>query len=519
MATVSIQFEENQILVAAARASAKRLQVSHLFSIALTGDDSLVAEALKAKLAQNGLARSDAVIVISRADAEMRELVIPPAPDHEVPDMVRFIARNEFASLNENWALDYLPIAGDATQSRQVLAVGISPELQEQVKNIATSAGLKIKHIVLRPFSSIDLIRSKLDDDKCRLLVDPNGDQTDMTIIDGDSLIATRTVRIPESYDANQRADSMLSEIRRTLASSRKMLGDRKISKVLLFGDAERNKTLEGNLRGQLDLAIEFIQPLSLAPLSPGCKKPDHAERYAAVLGSLVRHTSARPHMIDFVNPRRPVASKRDLSKWYLYGGLALAASLLAVVFGWWTLHSRSTINDQYAKELLRLKTLNNGNETSPSADRIMAEIAKIDEWKSADVNWLEELAAYSQRSLTPDDSIVDSLDAVAPLRADSDPRIVVNMRVTEVSKESELINQLGTRPYRVKPRRGAEDSNDKSYPLATSLTITFPRDQDELTKQYDDRAKDFLEGLVKQNRNAVEESGNDETKPEAKPD
>ena len=519
MAIVAIQFEENQILVAAARASTRRLQVSHLFSIELTGDDSLVAEALKSKLAQTGLARSEAVIVISRADAEMRELVIPPAPDHEVPDMVRFVARNEFASLNENWALDYLPISGDATQSRHVLAVGISPELQEQVKKIATSAGLKIKHIVLRPFSSIDLIRSKLDDDNCRLLVDPNGDQTDMSIIDGDSLIATRTVRIPDSYDANQRADSMLSEVRRTLASSHKMLGDRKISKVLLFGDAERNKILEGNLRSQLDLPIEFIQPLSLAPLSSGCEKPDRAERYAAVLGSLVKHTSARPHMIDFVNPRRPVVTKMDLSKWYLYGGLALAASLLAILFGWWTLHNQSVENDQHAKEVLRLKTLNNGDETTPSVDKMMAEIAMIDEWKAADVNWLEEIAAYSQRSLTPDDSIVDSLDAVAPLRADSDARIVVNLRVTEVSKESELINELSTRPYQVKPKRGDEDPNDKSYPLASSLTITVPRDQGELIKQYDDRAVDFLEGLVKQSRNETEQSGNDETIPEAKPD
>lgn len=517
MSIVAIQFEDNQILVAGARTPAKRLQVSHLFSIDLTGDDSLAAEALKSKLAQHGLAKSDAVIVISRADAEMRELVIPPAPDHEVPEMVRFIARNEFASLTEQWALDYLPISGDSTQSRNVLAVGISPELQAQVRNISTDAGLKIKHIVLRPFSSIDLIRSKLDDDKCRLLVDPNGDQTDMTIVDGEALIATRTIRIPESYDANQRADSMLSEVRRTLASSRKMLGDRKVDEVILFGDAEKNKILEGNLRSQLDLAIEFIQPISLAPLSSKCDKPDHAERYSAVLGSLVQYHSNRPHSIDFVNPRRPVIDKKDYSKWYLYGGLALTASLMVVFFGWWVLSGQTKINDAYAKKLLNLKTLNNGSNETPSVDKILAEINKIDEWKAGEVNWLQEIAEYSRLSLTPDDSIVDSLDAVAGLRAGADPRIVVNMRITEVAKESELINELGTRPYGVKPTRGAEDPGDEDYPLASSLNITLERNRNELIDVYDERAMEFLQGLNEQAKDVIDENGRANNKSAAK--
>ena len=312
MALVALQIEDNNILVAAARASAKRLKISSLFSVELDGDDAHASELLKKKLAKHGLSKSDAVVVISRADAEMRELVIPPAPDNEIPDMVRFIARNEFATLNENWALDYLPISGDATQSRNVLAVGISPEYQEQLKSIVTSAGLKVKHVVLRPFSTIDLVRSKLEDNECRLIVDPNGDQTDMTIIEGDCLIATRTVRIPESLDANQRSDTVLSEVRRTLASSRKLLGEKKISEVIFFGDQENNKILEGNLRSQLELETEFVEPTSMVPLSSGCKLPEDVHRFAAVLGTLVQQNSSRPHSIDFLNPRRPVVVKNE---------------------------------------------------------------------------------------------------------------------------------------------------------------------------------------------------------------
>ena len=494
MATVALQFEDDQILVASSRAVGNREQIQNLFSIELNGDRESAAKELETELAKHGLSRSEVIIVVSRANVEMRELTIPPAPDEEVPDMVRFMARNEFASLNENWALDYLPMTGDSTTQRTVLATGISAELQNQFKAIVEPAGLKIKHIVLRPFALIDLIRSKLAHGQCKLLVDPNGDQTDMTIVDGDALITTRTVRMPTSDDANRRADSMLSEVKRTLASSRKTLGSRKVTEVLIMGTASQHKMLEGNLRGQLELNVEFVSALDHASVESTLTTPENEERYASLIGSLVRHHSANSHTVDFVNPRRPVIVKKDYSKWYLYAGAALAASLLVIAVCWWTLSSQSSEIARNQETLDRLIEENKGSNNKPGVDQILGEISKVDDWKASGINWLEEIYQYSERALTPDDVIVDLFDAAAGLRADSVPTILINTRLTEVQKESELIESLAQRPFEVKFTRGTVDSLDKDYPLTDTLRIQIPQNKREKVKEYDRLAREYLQ-------------------------
>ncbi len=493
MATVALQFEDDQILVASARMAGKRVEVNHLFAVPIEGDDSQVAESLKTRLSKHGLIRSDTIVVVSRANAEMRELTVPPAPNNELPDMVRFIARSEFASLNENWSLDFVPMGDDPSQQRTVLAAGISPELQTQINSVVEPSGLKIKHIVMRPYASIDLVRNKISDDQVRLIVDPNGDTTDMTIADGTKLLATRTVRIPATYDANRRGDSLLSEVRRTLASSRKILGDKKVSNVVMFGSANENKPLAGNLRNHLDLEMEFINPLSHTNKASGLEEPEWIERYAALIGSLKQHGSESSHVIDFVNPRRPIIVKKDYSKWYLYGGLALAALLLAMIGCWWVLSGQAKENQGLQDRLAALRDKNDGKTGKPKVDQILGEIEKIDQWKQNDINWLEELYQYTQRALTPDDSIVDLFDAELRTKSDKPPRVLVKTRCAGLDKELELIGSLGDRPFDVSTTRGGVSDTDRTYPLESTFDVALVTDNAEKLKQIDIMATEFI--------------------------
>ncbi|MFT5300830.1 MAG: Tfp pilus assembly PilM family ATPase [Mariniblastus sp.] len=508
MALVALQFDENQILVAGARTSGKRLQVQSMFAVDLTGDDSSAAESLKSKLTEHGLSRCDAIIVVSRADVEMRELTIPPAPDNEVPDMVRFMARNEFASLNESWALDYLPLTGGPNEPRNVLAIGISPELQQQQQAIATAAGLKVKHIVLRPFAIVDLIRSLLSDGGCRLLVDPNGDQTDLSIVDGASILTTRTVRIPRTKTADERATALLAEVRRTLASSQKTLGDRQVSQVLVIEDAESNKALEDNLQSQLKLETKFVDPLELASLSSSGKTPSDPHRYGGLLGSLNQENAASPHLIDFLNPRKPIVKQNDYSKAYLWGGVALAASLFAVVACWWVLSSQASAIAVLNTKLNDLKQKNAGENDRPSVDTVLGEIEKIDNWKSSDINWLEELSEVSARSLTPDDTILDSVDAVAGLSKNSNPRMIMAARIGTLEKEETLNDELEDR-YVVKSGRWVDTDSD-SYPYTSSFTLELKPNRIDRIKEIDQKALEFIKARAKQSQTPAEPQATD---------
>ena len=48
--------------------------------------------------------------------------------------MVKFVAKNEFASLNDNWVLDFVRLSGDAHQPGKVLAAGLSPEHKTRIR-------------------------------------------------------------------------------------------------------------------------------------------------------------------------------------------------------------------------------------------------------------------------------------------------------------------------------------------------------------------------------------------------
>jgi len=493
MALVALQFEDDQILVASARVAGKRVEVSHLFPVPIAGDDAQLGEALKDELSKHGLTRVEAIVVVSRANAEMRELSVPPAPNSELPDIIRFLARSEFASLNENWSLDFVPMSEDESAQRTALAVGISPELQGQITEAVEPSGLKIKHIVMRPYAAIDLIRGDNSTDQFRLIIDPNGDTTDMTIVEGTKLLATRTVRIPMSYDANRRSDSLLSEVRRTLASSRKTLGQKKVSSVVMFGSAKENKPLEGNLKSHLELEMEFVDPLAYTKAASSLKQPPSIERYGALMGALKQQGAGHPHAIDFVNPRRAVVVNKDYSKWYLYGGVALASLLLAMFGCWWVLSGQSKQNRDLQAQLNTLKAKNDGRNGDPKVEQILGEIEQIDKWKLAEVNWLEELYQYTKCSLTPDDAIVDLFDAEIASRSDAAARVVVDTRLSAVKKGSELIDSLGDRPFVVKTTRDGYSDADKTYPVELKLNAGLVVDDFEKLKQIDTMAVEFI--------------------------
>ena len=186
MAFVAIEFSEDQLLVAIAQKSGLRCRFENVLSLDVSdATDEEAGESLKEKLSSLGGAKSDAIAIVSRSLAEIREVTVPPAPDNELPDMIRFQARNEFASLNDQWKLDYVVLTDDPTLPRKVLAAAISPDLETRIQTICQHAGLKLKSIVLRPFATLDLLNPHLTADALSLIVDQNTDSTDMSIVKG----------------------------------------------------------------------------------------------------------------------------------------------------------------------------------------------------------------------------------------------------------------------------------------------------------------------------------------------
>ena len=501
MALVAIEFEEDQLLVAIAQKSGQRFRISDVFVLDVTGDeDTAAGAALKNKLSELGESKSDAIAIVSRSLAEIRELTVPPAPDNELPDMIRFQARNEFASLNDQWKLDYVTLTHDPESPRKVLAAAVSPQLETRIQTVCQNAGLKLKRIALRPFATLDLMKpvitkKKLGDGNLALIVDQNIDSTDLSVIQNGKMLSTRTVRIPLTQSSDQRAKLMITEVRRTLASHKMTSGgDGAIQHVFVSGEEARHRHLKGNLENKLEMTVSFIDPFSLVEFvkRPKANGDNDLARFASLLGALKTEASGDAPVLDFANVRKTEVQKTDFSKLYFYGALAAGIALVGLLFAWYILASQAKEIEAERANLVQAIKINSGDERFPSVDQKLNEVRLIDQWKIEDVNWLTELSDFSSRFLLPDDVIADSY--TASVQRDGTPKIVLRGKIVEdLTKTDQLIRALSERPYEVEPIDTGTVAPDQAsdYPSTFEYHLNLP-----------ESAKEDLNGL---NRRAVE--------------
>ena len=452
MAFVAIEFLDDHLLVAIAHRSGQRCRIGNVMTLDVTETaDDAAGEALREKLSSLGGAKSDAIAIVSRSLAEVRELTVPPAPDNELPDMIRFQARNEFASLNEQWKLDYVTLTDDPEAPRKVLAAAISPHLEEKIKTICLHAGIKLKRIVLRPFATLDLLSPHLNQNAVTLIVDQNTDSTDMSIVEKRELLSTRTVRIPSTLTSEQSSKQLITEVRRTLASHTITSGGEPIRDIVVSGLQARHRHFKGDLEGKLEMSVTFLNPFDLVEVDDQLQKDGGVDpaRFASLLGALKTEVAGKAPRLDFAHVRKTEVKKTDYSKLYFYAALAALVAFVGLFFGWWILRSQTQEIETAQANLVEALKINEGNDRFPPVKQILNEVRLIDQWKSEDVNWLTELSEFSQRYLMPDDVIADAF--TASVQRDGTPKIVLQGRIVEdLTKTDELTGALSRRPYQV---------------------------------------------------------------------
>ena len=122
--------------------------------------------------------------------------VVPPAHESEIPTIVRFFAKNEFASQNDSWLIDFVSLSCDDKTPGKVLGAGLSPELKELIQKTVEEAGLRLKKINFRPLEVANYLSRQLANDNLRILIECDKDTANISLFDGRSMFATRTIRI-----------------------------------------------------------------------------------------------------------------------------------------------------------------------------------------------------------------------------------------------------------------------------------------------------------------------------------
>jgi Tfp pilus assembly PilM family ATPase len=475
---LALEWDSRQARVVVAQEQKGKLRVEDAFSIemsprdaALTGADPAVGKAIGQALAARRFGRVETLVAVGRASIELKLFTLPPAPDADLPDMARFQAQREFNTIGPDWPLDFLPIDSDPTQPRTILAAAISPQQVSQIVETCKAADLNPRRLVLRPAASAALLRRRAapQQERVRLLVDVLTEEADLTVLVENTVVFMRTVRLAVSLTAEERRQTLLTELRRSLAAVHNQLGGDRVERIYLCGADEDYAGLVETIADQLKLPAERFDPFAGLDLEPALRAapPAHPGRFAPLLGMLLDEAESTKPGFDFLNPtERP--KPPDRRREYVTIAAAIAAVLLVLLGGIWAILA------YYDRQIADLnRQISDTNKFLQGAAVVEKRVGDIDAWAAADPVWLDELARLSEHLPSGDDVMLTSLSILTTMRGPS-------MSFDGVGRETSVLDavsrSLNDEEHVVDTPKTKFDPKNARYPLSFEATQTYPK-------------------------------------------
>lgn len=398
---LAIDWDVREARVAAGSLRGKRLKIEHLFTVAWPGASTFDPQATAARVAalqeelrSRGLGKGEAIVAIGRTAVELKQLTLPPAPDEELPDMVRFLAQREFHSLGPGDVLDFVPAPAAIGEGRSVLAATIDGAAMSQVTQVCEQSGLKLRRLVLRPAATASLALRRLPTDEvARLLVEPATDEAEVTALVGPNIVLLRSARMPGEVSSPEYARALTSELRRTLAAVHHQWPERRVERIELCLSTEDAESTAKKLAEELSVAVDVVDPWQPLPEpleNVAGDGPAHG-RFAAVLGMAADEAQAIRPRFDFVNPRRP-APPPDRRRQAVNG--AFAATV--VLGGLWlaALMRLNSLDDEIANLRRTSAALDTPVKAAAQTEK---KVEDLERWQRSDVLWLAEFERLSK--------------------------------------------------------------------------------------------------------------------------
>jgi len=369
--------------------------------------ESAAGRQLAEALASRRVGRIDALVALGRSSIELRQLSLPPVPDEELPELVRFQALREFGALEEDWPLDYLPLDEDPSQPRSVLAAAVSPQMVDEVRQACETAGVKLARLTLRPAGAAALLlrRPPQPQVEVRLLVDLLPGEADLTVLVGQKVVFLRCARL-SGDPLKEAAAALLAEIRLTMAAAHNQLAGRRIEQIVLFGAGMAHADLARQIGEQLGTPAELFDPFEGLTLEGELRRalPEQRGRFAALLGMLSDELTDTPQAFDFLHPRRKPEPPSRRNTYALAGFAAALVVLLAVSAGW---YQRSQLRAEVQRLQAESKSLDKKVVQAAKSEKAAAE---IDKWVSGEIVWLDELHWLAQKFPPAEEAMLKQL-------------------------------------------------------------------------------------------------------------
>ena len=425
----ALEFEDNLVRVLVAKTTGTSVQVSSAFEVSLESNwedsESEFGKELAGALG-NKIGRCDALVSFGRGQSELRVITVPVVPDDELPEIVRFQAIRQFTNATDESPVDFLPLS-ESGDEKKVLAATVPQEAIEKLKDGCQTAGLAVKEMKLRATCTTALSQSVAPDRKNYIIVEPTDQSFNVEVVAYGKLCLTRTVR-SAGHDSSEQ---IVREIRRTLAAANNQIQGYEAKGVVVFGDENNFSGLRESIENDLHFDVEFINPFD--HISGLKSLPENPGHYASLVGLLMSHCKSTTETIDFLNPRK---KEKDggKSRMALLAGVGAALVFVTIgILGYVILASKSA---QIAEIEAKIK----GNaEGDNIAKELIANVEKIEDFENSQAIWLKELANVSQRTMDPDQVILNNLSFSLDLaKKDGSIKITANgyLQSGEISEQ-----------------------------------------------------------------------------------
>lgn len=452
---LAIDWNDSQIRLALANAQANSVTIENTAELSLTATENSADEVVKRiadKLSELRWKVNECLTIIGRSEVELRTVTVPPVPDNELPEIVRFQSLREFSEINDDWPIDYLPVRQNDHEIT-VNAATIAPQRVAQLQQALESIDLKMIGLVMRPTGTATLVSLNAEFDGDILAVDDLDDSAELSVIGHDkNLRLMRSVRIP----SKNRGPALVSEINRTLMAARNQ-PDLDVRRVLIFGDQSRQELIE-QIRAKINLEVESKNPFEWVSTGSKLTVPQTPERFAALIGAVCDFADSDHRTINFLDPRK---APDPPSRTKLYSLLGFAAILLvgALVGSiWWKV---SDLNGQI-KQLQR--EIRDQKEAVEKAETRVAEVNTINAWVKSDVNWLKALERISEELPNANEIMLQDFKGIIEASS-GDARIELSGVAADGEHLKTLEEKLANSTHRLEPGE-TRTRDDAQFPL-----------------------------------------------------
>ena len=403
---LAIDWDESELRLVAAQCSGSNIKVTDARVIPIEDN---VLQTLKAALDGQGMENTEALVAIGRGQAELRELQLPPVPEDELPDMVRFQASKSFATAGDNATVDYLVTSQNET-GVEMIAAALGAEELKRLRGVCESGSLVAKRISIRPLSAaaLYLLKQERSSANDTVLIDLLSDEAEIVVARDGRVIFVRTVRMPSAEDARGRA--LAGELKRSLVACG---SSGTLERVVLWGRAAVHSQDVEMLVEATDSKVEVLDPFSLVDVDRNTKgnMPEHVGRLAPLVGLLVADETGADRLLDFLNPRKRVEVVESPYRKYLIAAVPVAVAALVAFFIYRQLGALDG-------QIEGLKMANNDKQKGvKAADVSIARTELVDKYLDGDVNWLNEIRRLASKVPESDKLIVRSVSAVSDSR------------------------------------------------------------------------------------------------------